>query len=153
MNRLCFACVFLILASTMTLAKSNPVPLIYQPLVPTSATPGSSGFTLTISGTGFASGSVVNWNGSPRATTVLSGSTVQATINAADVAKAGTASVTVINPGKPDKPPTSFSSVFDIRAPRWLFRLTLTFLNLVLLWWVISTTMASSTLPSETARA
>jgi hypothetical protein len=42
-----------------------PVPFISQPLVPDSATPGSAQFTLTLSGTGFVSGSVVDWNGAP----------------------------------------------------------------------------------------
>ena len=80
------------------LAQSNPVPLLNQPLVPDKVAPGSGKFTLTINGTGFVSGAVVKWNGSSRVTTVVSGSEVQATINASDVAKATTASVTVKNP-------------------------------------------------------
>jgi hypothetical protein len=44
----------------------NPVPLISQPLVPDAIAPGGRGFTLTVNGTGFVSGSVVNWNGSAR---------------------------------------------------------------------------------------
>jgi hypothetical protein len=80
------------------LAQSNPVPLLNQPLVPDKVAPGSGKFTLTINGTGFVSGAVVKWNGSSRVTTVVSGSEVQATINASDVAKAKTASVTVANP-------------------------------------------------------
>jgi hypothetical protein len=113
MNRLHLACVFLVLISTMTLAKSNPAPLVNQPLVPTSVAPGSKEFTLTINGTGFASTAVVNWNGSPRVTSVISRSRVQAIINAADVAKAGTASVTVTNPGKRNR--TSNVVFFPIR--------------------------------------
>lgn len=35
----------------------NPVPLINSPLSPTSAAPGSAGFTLTVRGSGFVSGS------------------------------------------------------------------------------------------------
>ena len=76
----------------------NPLPLINQPLVPMSVLPGSSGFTLTVNGTGFASGSVVNWNGSPQPTTFVSSRRLTAAIAAADVATAGTASVTVFNP-------------------------------------------------------
>ena len=93
-----FVCLFVILVSAMLDAQSNPVPLINQPLVPGSAAPGSSGFALTVNGTGFASGAVVNWNGSPRVTVLNSSSSLQATIGAADVAMAGTASVTVANP-------------------------------------------------------
>jgi len=112
MKRCCSACLFLILIPTLVLA-SNPVPLISQPLVPMSVAPGSNGFTLTINGTGFASDAVVNWNGSPRVTAVISSSTVQATITSADVANAGTASVTVTNPAKRSR--TSNVAYFLIR--------------------------------------
>ena len=77
---------------------STPVPLINQPLVPTTATPGGAGFTLTVNGTGFISGATVNWNGSARTTNFVSSSQLTATINAADIATAGTAAVTVSNP-------------------------------------------------------
>jgi predicted dienelactone hydrolase len=77
----------------------NPVPLINQPLVPDAIRPGAVGFTLTVNGTGFASGAVVKWNGSPRATTFVSKSRLKATVFSSDVAKPGTASVTVVNPG------------------------------------------------------
>jgi hypothetical protein len=86
----------MILISTVAFAR----PFVNQPLVPASARPGSKGFTLIVNGTDFASTAVLNWNGSPRATSVLSHSSLQATISAADVAKAGTAWVTVVNPGK-----------------------------------------------------
>src|SRR5439155_12092815 len=58
----------------------------------------SAGFALTVNGTGFVSGAVVKWNGSPRTTTFVSGSRLTAPILATDIAKAGTASVTVVNP-------------------------------------------------------
>ena len=113
MRSVCFACLLTILLSTIALAQSHRVPLVYQPLVPTSVRPGHKGFTLTVNGTGFASTAVLNWNGSPRATSVLSSSSLQATINAADVATAGTASVTVVNPGKV----VSNITFFPIRKP------------------------------------
>src|SRR5579872_3862939 len=99
-RRFCVACLFLIFICTLTLAQTNPAPLINQPLVPDTVAPGSKGFTLTIHGTGFATDAVVNWNGSSVPTSVISSSEVQATIPAADVAKAGTASVKVTNPAK-----------------------------------------------------
>jgi len=77
----------------------NSVPLVNQPLVPDTKIPGAAGFTLTVTGTGFVSGATVNWNGSPLATTYVSGSRLTASVPASDVAKAGTASVTVVNPG------------------------------------------------------
>ena len=76
----------------------RPVPLINLPLVPDATAPGGATFTLSVNGTGFVSGSVVNWNGNPRATTFVSTSQLRAQISAADIAKAGTASVTVVNP-------------------------------------------------------
>ena len=93
-------CVFLELASLAAFGDgvSNPVPLVNQPLVPAVAVPGGAAFTLTVNGTGFASAATVNWNGSPRATTFVSSSQLSAAINATDIAVAGTASVTVVNP-------------------------------------------------------
>ena len=75
-----------------------PVPLINDPLVPTTVVPGGPGFTLTVNGTGFASDSIVNWNGSPRTTSFISSSQLTATISASDVATNGTASITVTSP-------------------------------------------------------
>jgi hypothetical protein len=73
------------------------VPYLNQPLVPAGVEPGSGAFTLTINGTGFTPNSEVYWNGSLRATTFVSGSQVQAQINASDVATRGFGWVTVAN--------------------------------------------------------
>jgi hypothetical protein len=81
-----------------TPAAANPVPLINQPLAPDAVAPGGAEFTLTVNGTGFVSGSVVNWDGSARATTFVNSSQLTATILASDIATASTASVTVANP-------------------------------------------------------
>jgi len=106
--------VLLSLCATLC-AQNNPKPLVYQPLVPASSAPGASGFTLTVSGTGFVTGAVLEWNGSPRTTTVLSGGSLQATINSTDVAHLGTANVTVVNPA----PGGGASNVtyFPVRQP------------------------------------
>jgi dienelactone hydrolase len=95
-----FLASLLIVLSTLTGAANaqNPVPLINQPLGPDTIAPGSAGFTLTVNGTGFASGAIVNWNGSPQATTFVTKSQLKAIILATDIAKPGTASVTVVNP-------------------------------------------------------
>ncbi len=92
-----FLCVILILANLALFGQNNPAPSVIQ-LVPVSAKPGSGGFTLTVYGANFVTGSVLNWNGTPRATQVTSSDQLTATINAQDVSKAGTASVTVVNP-------------------------------------------------------
>src|SRR3974390_2656163 len=93
-----FASLFLNLVSTALLAQAHPLPMVYQPLVPSSVSPGHKAFTLTIHGTNFVSGAVVQWNGSPRKTTFVTESQVRARIGAADLAKAATANVTVVNP-------------------------------------------------------
>jgi hypothetical protein len=77
----------------------SPVPLLSQAATPASATPGAAPFTLTVNGAGFVSGSVVNWNGTPLATSFLSASQLSAAVPAASVAEPGTAAITVVTPG------------------------------------------------------
>lgn len=110
-----FACVALLFVRTIVLAQSNPVPLVNNPLVPDAVAPGSPGFTLTVNGTGFVPSSVVNWNKNTLATTFISGSQLTATVPAANIATASTASVTVGNPA----PGGGVSSVvfFPITVP------------------------------------
>src|ERR1700730_12515179 len=76
----------------------NPVPFINDPLVPTSVAPGGPGFTLTVNGTGFASGSKVNWNGTALPTSFVSSSRLTSSVPGSDIATAGSAWVTVTNP-------------------------------------------------------
>jgi hypothetical protein len=75
----------------------NPAPTLTS-TVPNSVAAGTQAFTLIVNGTGFFSGSVVNWNGSARTTTLVSDKQLRAAITAADVATAGTVAVTVFNP-------------------------------------------------------
>jgi FG-GAP-like repeat len=96
-------------------AANNPVPLLYQPMSPTAAAPGSAGLTLTVRGSGFVSGAVVNWNGSARTTTFVSGSEVTAAILSSDLATAGTATITVTNPAPGGG--TSNGEYFEITNP------------------------------------
>ena len=77
----------------------NPVPFVNQPLVPSSVAPGAGTFQLTVNGTGFASGATIRWAGTPLNTTYVSSSQLTASVPAADVAAAGTAAITVSNPG------------------------------------------------------
>jgi hypothetical protein len=98
----------LVALSALTLAcgyssKTTPpvagsVPAIAA-LTPASMTAGSAAFTLTVNGSNFGSQAVVNWNGAARTTTFVSGNQVTAAIPAADIATAGSAAVTVTNPG------------------------------------------------------
>jgi hypothetical protein len=70
---------------------------------------------LTVNGTGFTSGSVVNWNGSGLATTFVSGSQLTAIVPAVDIASASTAWVTVVNPAPGGG--TSNTGFFPITTP------------------------------------
>jgi hypothetical protein len=55
-------------------------------------------FTLTITGSDFENGATVYWNWSPRVTTFVSSTQLQANITSADIAKPDTATVAVVNP-------------------------------------------------------
>ena len=115
MKNLGFAFAFLILAVSALSAQTSPVPYISQPLAPETVVPGSGGFTLTVHGAGFAPTAVVLWNGSPRQTTVLSSSRLQATIKASDVAKTSSNRVTVVNLDSHNE--TSDVTYFMVRKP------------------------------------
>src|SRR5258708_24843419 len=77
----------------------NPVPFSNQSLVPTAVSPGASGLTLSVSGTGFVSGATINLNRTALATTFVDSEHLTAIVPASDIANAGTAQVTVVNPG------------------------------------------------------
>jgi hypothetical protein len=94
-----------------------PTPQITS-LSPDQAVAGGAGFTLTVNGNGFIDGtgsdrSVVHWNGSPLTTTFVSSTQLTATIPASNIATAGTANVTVVNPGNL----TSNTVTFTITNP------------------------------------
>jgi hypothetical protein len=63
-----------------------------------------SGITLTVNGTNFVSGSVVDWNGSARGTAFVSATQLTAAIPVSDIASAGSASITVSNSGVSSAP-------------------------------------------------
>ena len=83
---------------------------------PGSAAAGGQAFKLTVTGTNYNMSSVVRWNGSDRVTALLnpmSTTTLEATITALDIAAAGTAQITVFNPG-PAGGQTSNTATFMI---------------------------------------
>jgi 6-phosphogluconolactonase (cycloisomerase 2 family) len=81
-------------STTVTIA-----PLIYLAgLQPFRVTVGSSGLTLTLIGSNFDPGSLVQWNGSSRATTFVNSSELTADIPASDLATQGAAEVSVLAP-------------------------------------------------------
>ncbi|MGH9703814.1 MAG: IPT/TIG domain-containing protein, partial [Candidatus Acidiferrales bacterium] len=90
----------------------NPVPAITAALVPTSAPPGIYSVAVHITGTGFISASVVNWNGTPIMTQSVSSTQLIALVPQADLVAAGSASISVTNP--PPAGGTSNSVTFNI---------------------------------------
>jgi hypothetical protein len=71
-------------------------------LNPAAENAGDPGFTLTVSGAGFVSGSVVQWNETNRPTEVVSFTQITASISAADIASAGVFRIRVMSPGTND---------------------------------------------------
>ncbi len=83
-------------------------------LSPSSALAGGPAFNLGVTGTSFAPGSIVRWNGSDRTTEFISGTELRAAITAADIAAIGTATVSVFSP--PPGGGISNGVTFTIRA-------------------------------------
>ena len=75
----------------------NPIPALGS-LQPSSVVAGDPDFTLTVSGTSFAPGALVQWNGADRPTTFNSPTSLSAQIPASDLTTPGIASVTASNP-------------------------------------------------------
>ena len=97
----------------------NPMPAIIA-MSPVTTTAGGPAFTLTVTGTGFVAGSVVQWDGTARATAFVSSTQLTATIPAEDISAGGTVTVTVFNPapGGGDSPPETFTVWAAPRASR-----------------------------------
>ena len=69
-------------------------------LSPPSATAGGPSFTLTVDGGNFSSGAVVRWNGKALPTTFVNSTRLTASVSAALIANAGTASINVLSGGQ-----------------------------------------------------
>jgi uncharacterized protein (TIGR03437 family) len=61
--------------------------------------PGGAAFTLTVTGTNFASGATVNWNGTILTPTVVTPTQLTVTVPASAIASAGSESVSVTSGG------------------------------------------------------
>jgi hypothetical protein len=68
-------------------------------IVPNTATVGSPGFTLTVNGSGFVTGSVIYFSSTAHMTQVVTNGQLTTSISAAEVATAGAVPVHVSNPG------------------------------------------------------
>ena len=85
------------LSSGILLTVNNPPPSLIS-ITPNSAFKGDPAFTMTVAGSSFVNGSIVNWNGSPRMTTYISSSQLTVKILESDLVTAGNVNVTVLNP-------------------------------------------------------
>lgn len=83
---------------------------------PVSATAGSAGFDLTITGDHFSNGATVRWAETDKPTSFVSSTQLQVHISAADLTKAGTLTLTVTNPNVSDVPSNSIP--FTINNPQ-----------------------------------
>jgi uncharacterized protein (TIGR03437 family) len=139
-------------ALSFTITPPNPAPTLTS-VNPTSATTGGGEFTLTVTGTNFINGSVVQWNGNARTTVFVNNTQLSAQIPATDIANAGSAQITVFTPapGGGTSNGVSFSIVSPNPVPTLAslnpssvivgsgaFTLTLTganFINASSVWW------------------
>jgi parallel beta-helix repeat protein len=101
---------------------SAAVPSCYR-MSQISAAAGSAGFTLTINGSNFVMGSLVQWNGANLATTFSSSTQLSATVPAANLATSGYAVIDVYTP--PTGGGTSNRMVFVIGQPNLVIHTTL----------------------------
>ncbi len=99
--------------ATLVITINNPVPTTTS-ISPNCVMPGSASFTLTVTGTNFVSGSVVMFGGTSLTPTSSSSTQLTVTVPASLVAIAGTASITVVNPGPGGG--TSNAQTFTIAA-------------------------------------
>ncbi|HEY6073018.1 MAG TPA: DUF4214 domain-containing protein, partial [Anaerolineales bacterium] len=84
-------------SNATNLIVNNPVPAI-NTISPNSMLEGSAAFTLTVDGSHFVNGSVIQWNGADRNTTFVNNSQLTAQISAADVVALGSVAIAVRNP-------------------------------------------------------
>ena len=102
-------------SNALTFTVTNPAPTLMT-LDPLSATVGTSGLTLCVTGRGFVHDSTVLWNGEPRATTRISSTLLNASIPPDDLVADSTIRVTVFNP--PPGGGTSNDLFFVVRKPQ-----------------------------------
>jgi hypothetical protein len=84
-------------SSAVTFTVNNPVPSISN-VSPNPVLAMGGSFTLTVNGSGFVNGSLVQVNGSPRPTTFVSSTQVTAQIPNNDILSVGQRTITVFNP-------------------------------------------------------
>ena len=87
-------------------AQPASTPPALSALTPSSVKAAGAAIALSVSGSGFVGGAVVQWNGSPLSTYFFNGGSIVALVPSALLASPGTASVTVAIPGSVSAPRT-----------------------------------------------
>ena len=93
----------------------TPPPLALNSVSPPTVTVGGPSFVLTALGTAFTGTSIVKWNGTALATTLVSSTELIAQVPASDISATGTTSVTVSDPNSP--PGTTSAQTITIAPP------------------------------------
>ena len=107
-------------------AGNNPLPVVTG-LTPNNVTVGGGSFTLAVTGSNFISSSIIKWNNVALTTTFVNSTQVIAFVPAANIATAGTASVTVFTPTPGGGTSTALTFTINVTAPaakRFLFDAT-----------------------------
>ena len=84
-------------SAAINFSVDNPAPVISK-ITPSNVVAGSPDTLLDITGSGFLSTTVINWNGAVLSTTFVSTVEVKATLPAADLAGSSTGMITSVNP-------------------------------------------------------
>ncbi len=84
--------------TAVNLEIDNPAPAIASMSTTTAVAGSPNAVIITFTGTGFVPSTVINVNGSPRATTYVNSTQVSVALPSADFAAAGTLSITAVNP-------------------------------------------------------
>lgn len=103
---------------TVVVEVDNPKPAI-SALNPASAVAGTGSTDVTLAGSGFVAGTVVQVNGAPRTTTFTSDTHLTVTLTSADLASAGSLAVTAVNaaPGGGTSPAAAFTVTSPAPVP------------------------------------
>ena len=84
-------------ASNAIMFTINPAPPMISALRPSAVTAGGVAFTLIVNGSGFTSGSTVEWNGTTVSTSFVSASQLTASIPANLIVTASSVTITVVD--------------------------------------------------------
>jgi len=102
------------IGTSPTITVNNPVPSTSS-ISPTSKNVNDAEFTLTVNGSNFVSGSIVQFAGSNRTTTFINSGQVTAIIPSTDLTSQGNFNITVFNPTPGGG--TSNAQIFTVTAP------------------------------------